>query len=356
MSLYRSLRPLLHALPPEAAHNLAIFALENRLLFEPKPRHYSALETNYFGLTFPNPLGLAAGFDKNARALSGLLAQGFGFVEAGTVTPQPQPGNPAPRLFRLSEDEAVINRMGFNNAGLAAFVQNFQRRDVRKGIAGANIGKNKTATDPVEDYVVGLHAVYAHADYITVNISSPNTPGLRDLQERAALEPLLSALKTARIACEEKHAAYKPLWLKVAPDLSLTQCEAIAQLVVEYGIDALVVSNTTLARPDSLKSPQAQQQGGLSGRPLMALSTEMLARFYRLLGGRCLLVGAGGIASADDAYRKIRAGAGLLQLYSALVYHGFGLVREICDGLEAQLARDGFSHLREAVGIDSQKL
>lgn len=352
MRYYPYLRPLIFCLPPETAHRLAIGALQGRLLFEPRPKYYSELEMNLWGLRFRNPLGVAAGFDKNGVALDGLLAQGFGFVEAGTVTPQPQPGNPQPRLFRLEQDEAVINRLGFNNQGLGAFVKHFTARDKAKGIAGANIGKNKTSSDAEADYVAGLLAVYAHCDYIAVNISSPNTAGLRDLQQGRALDGLLAALAKARGQCLAQQLPYRPVLLKVAPDLDMAQKEDIVRAAVEYGLDGLIISNTTVSRPEHLQSRWAAETGGLSGRPLFALSTQALADFYRLAQGRLTLVGAGGIASAEDAYRKIRAGASLLQLYTALVYNGFGLVRDINDGLVQCLQRDGFSHLREAVGAD----
>jgi dihydroorotate dehydrogenase len=345
------LRPLLHRLPPETVHALGL-----RLLPPPfmklKPAPELAVEA--FGLAFANPIGLAAGFDKNAVAINRLLMQGFGFVEAGTVTPKPQPGNPKPRIFRLTEDEAVINRLGFNNDGLAEFVRHFERRDRRKGIAGANIGKNKDAVDAAADYVTGLRAVYPHADYITINISSPNTQGLRDLQQKDALGELLATLEHARQGCIDRYNKRVPLLLKVAPDLTMHEKEAIAQQVLAHGIDGLIVSNTTVLRPDSLLSEHRHEQGGLSGRPLFILSTETLKDFYRLTGGKLPLVGVGGIASAQDAYMKIRAGATLVQLYSALVYQGFGLVRKIHTELRHLLTRDGFAQIGQAVGIDSR--
>lgn len=349
MSLFRIIRPLVHALPPEVAHELALEAL--RLgVFPARPTHHEALAVTALGLKFPSPVGLAAGFDKNASALGGLLKAGFGFVEAGTVTPRAQRGNRPPRLFRLSEDEAVINRLGFNNEGLDKFVARLKRR--RGGIVGANIGKNKDSEDAGSDYVTCLKSVYPYADYIAINISSPNTPGLRALQKRAALEELLSALAAARDESMREHGRQVPLLLKVAPDLEAAEKEDIVDKAVQYGIDGLIVGNTTVSRPESLKSRYKKEEGGLSGRPLFYLSTSVLKDFYKLTGGRMMLIGAGGVFSAEDAYAKIRNGAALVQLYTALVYQGFGLVREIESGLIGLLQRDGFTHISDAVGID----
>lgn len=350
--IYPYLRPLLHLLPPEAAHNLGLFALHYRLLPSANMPVRPELQTEVFGLRFSNPVGLAAGFDKNAVAVDGLLAQGFGFVETGTVTPRPQTGNAKPRIFRLTEDEAVINRLGFNNGGLFNYLQNFNRRSLHMGIAGANIGKNKDTEDASADYVAGLQAVYPHADYITVNISSPNTQGLRALQQKEALTSLLAALQSARNTCHKEQNRYVPLLLKVAPDLEPQAREDIAEAVLAHGIDGVIVSNTTISRPSTLKSAHCAEQGGLSGKPLFELSNDNLRQFYRLLGTKVPLVGVGGISSAQDAYQKIRAGASLVQLYTALVYQGFGVVRRICDGLPSLLAKDGFSHVKQAVGVD----
>jgi dihydroorotate dehydrogenase len=352
MALFSTLRPALHLLPPEAAHRLGILALRNGLLPATPLPHYSALETTALGLRFAHPLGLAAGFDKNAEAYGALLRQGFSFVETGTVTPLPQPGNPQPRLFRLPQDGAVINRLGFNNAGIETFVANLSGRDKTRGVVGANIGKNKLSEVAIDDYAAAMRAVYPHADYITVNISSPNTEGLRALQKRDSLESLLAALIDLRRQCVEAGGAHVPLLVKIAPDLGAQEKADIAAVITTHAIDGLIVSNTTIARPPTLKNRHARQQGGLSGRPLFAPSTQMLADMYRLTEGKILLVGVGGIASAADAYAKIRAGATLLQLYTALVYQGFGVVRAICDGLEKRLARDGFSHVSQAVGAD----
>ena len=349
-----NLTPLVRCLPPETAHNFGLWALHRGLLPPAKRVVSELLSVNAFGLTFSNPVGLAAGFDKNASAVNGLLSQGFGFVEAGTVTPLPQAGNPKPRIFRLSEDRAVINRLGFNNLGLDVFLQNIQQADKSKGILGANIGKNKQSADAVADYVTGLQAVYPYADYVTINISSPNTQGLRDLQQRDALVPLLAALDKTRGEYLQRLGKSVPLLLKVAPDLSENEIEAIAETVLEYGIDGIIISNTTTSRPATLKSRHAHETGGLSGKPLLALSTETLTSFYTLTDGKIPLVGVGGIASAEDVYRKIRAGATLVQLYTALVYQGFGVVHKIQTGLIALLKRDGFENVQQAVGVDAQ--
>jgi len=355
MSFYQHIRPLLFRLPPETAHGVTLKALSHKLLPSRRAMDHPALRMNVGGLLFRNPVGLAPGFDKNAEAAAALLRQGFGFVECGTVTPHPQAGNPKPRLFRLEEDEAVINRMGFNNNGLTALRDNIgaQFRDLREqrrsyGVFGINIGKNKTSVDAVADYLTMLDGVYAAADYVTLNISSPNTPGLRDMQHADALHQLLDAVCNRR----EQLSVIVPLWLKLAPDLTDEQCAEVANVVKDYPINAVIVSNTTVQRPETLQSVHKGEQGGLSGKPLMALSTDRLRLFRRLLGENKPLIGIGGIASAEDAYAKIKAGASLVQLYSALVYQGFGLVHDINTGLLQLLQKDGYQSLAEAVGKD----
>lgn len=369
MDYYSLLRPLLFALEPETAHGLAVAALRSGLLPAQPQYDPEILRTECFGLSFANPIGLAAGFDKNAAAVGGLSRQGFGFLELGTVTPQPQPGNPRPRMFRLSEDEAVINRLGFNNAGLEAFCRNLSalpqtgQGPARSGgglggqapqstIKGLNIGKNKTSTDAVADYVTGLQKLYAHADYITVNISSPNTEGLRDLQQKQQLDELLAALSQTRGELRQLYNRTVPLLLKIAPDLTPQAQEDIVGLALVHGIDGLIVGNTTVARPESLHSRHASETGGLSGRPLMQPSTAILRNIYRLGQGRIPLIGVGGIACGADAYAKIRAGGSLVQLYSALVYQGFGLVTRIRRELAQLLEKDGFARISDAVGVD----
>ena len=332
----------LTALDPEDAHGLAIAALKAGLgprAAAPDPR----LATTLAGLALPSPIGLAAGFDKNAEVARPMLAAGFGFVECGTVTPLPQAGNPRPRLFRLTEDAAVINRLGFNNAGLEAFAERLA--GPRAGVIGANIGANKDSADRIGDYVALLQRLWGLADYFTVNISSPNTPGLRALQSGDALEDLLGRLAEARRAL----AGRAPIFLKVAPDLEAAEIEGVAEAVARHGIDAVVVGNTTLSRPP-LKSRLRGEAGGLSGAPLMGLSTRVLAQFHAAAAGRFALVGVGGVASGADAYAKLRAGAAAVQLYSALVFHGPGLVVRIGRELAARLKADGFSSVGEAVG------
>ena len=329
-------RPLLHALDAETAHGLTIRALSAMPAGAPAaadPR----LAVEAFGLSFPNPLGVAAGFDKNAEVPDAMLALGFGFTEIGTVTPKPQVGNPRPRLFRLPEDGAVINRMGFNNEGHAAALRRLEARRGRGGIVGVNIGANKDSADRIGDYVQGIARFTHVASYFTVNISSPNTPGLRGLQSRAELEQLLSRLNDERA----RHEAQPPMLLKIAPDLREDELEDIAA-ACGGAVDGIIVSNTTLSR-DGLRSGHAKEQGGLSGLPLLALSTRQLARMFVLTDGRIPLVGAGGVHDGASALMKIRAGASLVQLYSALVYQGPELVTDILNHLAAEAARHGGS-------------
>lgn len=348
---YSLLRPLLFQLPPELAHNLAIKALKYGFVAGQKSEEQPALKQTICGIEFRNPVSIAAGFDKNAEAIRGLAKQGFGYLELGTVTPKPQPGNPKPRMFRLESDEAVINRLGFNNKGLDVFCRNLKNAP-RTIPLGANIGKNKDTEKAVDDYLHALEAVYPHCDYITVNISSPNTAGLRDLQGKHHLEQLLSALAQARDSHAQTHGSRKPLWLKIAPDLEPADREAIASVALEQQIDALIVSNTTIDRPLNLQSSHRKEKGGLSGKPLFKPSTQVLADMYRLTNGGMPIIGVGGISSGADAYSKIRNGASLVQLYSALVYQGFGLVNEINHDLAALLAKDGFNSISDAIGID----
>lgn len=337
---------VLHVLDPEDAHGLAVKALKAGL--GPRgPKDDPILAVEVAGLRLPNCIGLAAGFDKNAEAPDAMLRAGFGFVECGAVTPLPQAGNPRPRLFRLTEDGGVINRMGFNNRGLDAFAARLKSRR-RDGIVGVNIGANKDAEDRIGDYVTVLQRLWADADYFTVNISSPNTPGLRALQDAAALDELLERVGAA--AGPLRDAQPRPVFLKVAPDLADADIEQITEATVRHGLDGLIVGNTTLTRPPTLSSPQAQQAGGLSGAPLKSLSTDVLRRFSAASAGRVALIGAGGVASGADAYDKIRAGACAIQLYSALVFGGPGLVVRIKRDLAARLRADGFTTVAQAVG------
>jgi len=344
MSLYTMLRPLLFTLDAERAHRATIRALRLKPVAAP-PAADARLASEVAGLRFPNPVGLAAGFDKDAQVPDAMLGLGFGFVEVGTLTPFPQAGNPRPRLFRLVEDEAVINRMGFNNGGQAAAYERLLRRNRRPGIVGINIGANKDATDRIADYAHGVQVMAGLARYLTVNISSPNTPGLRALQDRGALDALLAAVMDARAAS----GATPPIFLKVAPDLEPADIDDIAELASAHRLDGLIVSNTTISRPP-LRSRHGGEGGGLSGAPLRDLAQQRLADFRKATGGAMPLIAAGGIASADDAYARIRAGASLVQLYSALVYAGPGLARRINRGLVKLLDRDGFDTIGEAVG------
>jgi dihydroorotate dehydrogenase len=346
--LYALVRPLLRAMPPEAAHRLTLAALAAGLGGSRDASDPHELRQSLWGLDFPNPIGIAAGFDKDARAPEALLRAGFGFVEIGTVTPRPQPGNPKPRVFRLEADGALINRMGFNSGGLDRLIDRMKSRRSEAGIVGVNVGKNRDSADAAADYVEGVRRAAPLADYLAVNVSSPNTPGLRDLQSRAVLEALLRDVLAARAAS----GARPPLLVKIAPDLTPGERTDIAAVAVATGIDGIIVSNTTIARPSGLRSPQAGEAGGLSGRPLFEPSTALLAEMYLLTEGRLPLVGVGGVASAADAYAKIRAGASLVQLYTALVFAGPALLREIKAGLAALLRRDGFASIAEAVGAD----
>jgi dihydroorotate dehydrogenase len=338
--------PVLRALDPERAHRLTLRALALGLAPKSRMPDPPSLAQTLFGLSFPNPIGLAAGFDKDVEAPDALLGLGFGFVETGTVTPRPQAGNPRPRLFRLPEDAAVINRMGFNNQGHEAALKRLQARAGRPGIVGINIGANKDSADPIADYASGLETLGPHASYVTVNISSPNTPGLRGLQAREPLERLLATLAQTRARLSLK----RPVLLKIAPDLGEGALEDIVSLALAHGLDGLIISNTTIARPPSLKSAKAQEYGGLSGVPLMAPSTQLLAKAAALAAGKLALIGVGGIGSGADAYAKIKAGASLVQLYTALAYQGPALIQRIKRELAMLLAADGFATIGQAVG------
>ena len=338
MALYPLIRPLVFALEAEKAHRLTIAAL--KLVPEGRAEWDPELGVRVAGLDFPNPVGLAAGFDKDAEVFGQILRLGFGFTEVGTLTPRPQAGNKRPRLFRLAEDEAVINRMGFNNKGQEAARARLERRK-RGGIVGINIGANKDSVDRIADYADGARAMAPLADYLTVNISSPNTPGLRALQDRAALDELLAAVMEAR--------GDTPIFLKVAPDLEPADIDDIAAVAMERKLDALIVANTTISRPP-LKSRFREEAGGLSGAPLKALALQRLRDFRSATGGALPLIAAGGIASGEDAFARIRAGASLVQLYSALVYAGPGLARTIAKDLRVLLRREGFRTVAEAVG------
>jgi dihydroorotate dehydrogenase len=345
--LFRLIRPLVFALDPESAHRLALGAL--KLLPGRTPPAPGLLVTEVAGITFPNPLGMAAGFDKDGDVPDALLGLGFGFAEVGSITPLPQGGNPKPRLFRLTEDRAVINRMGFNNNGAQDAAQRLAARKDRGGVVGINLGANKDSADRIADYGVMARIMAPLATYLAVNVSSPNTPGLRALQDEGALAELLDIVRDgASEACRGKPP---PIFLKVAPDLEPPDIDAIARIALDQRIGGLIVSNTTISRP-SLKSRFAGETGGLSGEPLRELAQQRLRDFRKATGGALPLIGVGGIATAEDAWARIRAGASLVQLYSAMVFEGPGIARMIVRGIEALMRRDGFATIAEAVGSE----
>ncbi len=343
--------PILHLIDPEKAHDLTIIALKSGALTKHTKKSDPALGLSLFGRVFPNPVGLAAGFDKNAETMDAMLGYGFGFVEVGTVTPHPQDGNPKPRVFRDKKSKSVINRMGFPNLGADVFEGNYN--DFRmagenaQGIVGINVGKNKDQDDALADYVALVHRFGKYADYLTINISSPNTPGLRDLQDPEELLPFLRQLVIVRNArCKT------PLLVKLAPDLTDDQCKAIAHCVMESGIDGLILTNTTLDRPDFLPEEFRAEKGGLSGNVLQDKSLNIIRTFYKETGGALPIIGAGGVDNAESAYAKIKAGASLIQLYTALIYQGPSVVNKINKGLVELLKADGFETIGEAIGKD----
>ena len=341
--------PLLRGLDPETAHRAALWALRAGLAGADTNTDPPVLAARLFGRDLPNPLGLAAGFDKDAVAVLPLFRLGFALVEAGTATPRPQYGNRKPRLFRLAEDRAVINRMGMNNQGVAAFAARLAALPrPLPGLLGANVGINKDDADPERDYPDLYEAVAPHADYVTINLSSPNTPGLRDLQGEARMAAILSAVADRRARLPER----PPVVVKIAPDLSPEALAPIVETCAAHGVAALIVSNTTIARDASLRSAARAESGGLSGRPLFAPSTELLRRAWLLARGRLELIGCGGVEDGATAYAKLRAGASAVQLYTALAYEGPALLRRIKDDLAVLLARDGFASAADAVGAD----
>ncbi len=347
---YGLIGPLIRLVDPETAHGLALKTLRCGLVpyqhITPDP----ILATRLWGMEFPNPVGLAAGFDKDADVPDAMLKQGFGFVEVGSITPRRQSGNPKPRLFRLSKDGAVINRMGFNNKGMEEARERLAARADHGGIVGVNLGKNKDTEDAVSDYILGINALAPYASYVVINVSSPNTPGLRALQGREPLEHLLRGVRSALDAAVPENTP--PLLLKIAPDLTNEDKADIADVVIAEGVNGLIVGNTTITRPDELQSPKASEAGGLSGKPLFGLSTRVLSDMYRRTGGKVPLIGVGGVGSTETAYAKIRAGASLVQLYSVMVYEGPAVIGEILRGLAKLLRADGYSSLTDAVGAD----
>jgi dihydroorotate dehydrogenase len=359
LCVYPLIRPLLFTLDGETAHDLTLDLLRRAYSLPGIPalmrscyaRRAPRLPLRVMGLDFPNPVGLAAGLDKNAQVLQPLMDMGFGWLELGTVTPQPQPGNPKKRMFRLIPEAAIINRMGFNSDGLAAFLANLARHTPRPGMRGINIGKNRDtpAERALDDYLPALRAVYPEADYVAINISSPNTPGLRALQDEAPLAALLQALKREQTALARLHGRYVPLALKIAPDLQDADIDGIARLLLAHRFDAVIATNTTLARPGLEQDPRAQEAGGLSGRPLGPLATRVIHRLYSALQGRVAIIGVGGIGSAEDAWEKLVAGADLVQVYTALIYQGPGVIPRILRGLERKMHEYGANTLPEAV-------
>jgi len=349
--------PAFRIFSAETAHNLGIKLAKYKIVPRPQKADTPLLTTKVWGKSFPNPVGLAAGYDKHGEAVDGLLTMGFGFVEVGSVTPEPQPGNAKPRVFRLTGDEAVINRYGFNSDGHDAVYERLSQRkhsqnDKDSGLLGINLGKNKESPDAVNDYVKGVEKFGNIADYLVVNVSSPNTPGLRDMQKQEVLANLLDKVVEARNKLEK--IPKPPLLVKIAPDLTEDDRRNIANIVTrpKSGVDGLIISNTTIARPDSIQSKHSSETGGLSGKPLREMSTDVIRDMYRLTNGQIPIVGVGGVSCGEDAYAKVRAGASLIQLYSALIFLGPPVLDKIKQELEDCLLKDGYSHLSEAVGAD----
>jgi len=341
--------PLMHLLDPEVAHGLSIKALKMGMVPTPGPVTSARLATTLAGMALPNPIGLAAGFDKNAEAIAPLLAAGFGFVEVGAATPRAQAGNAKPRLFRLTADDAAINRFGFNNQGMDVIAERLAGRP-KTGVLGINLGANKDSVDKAEDFAKVLTACGPHVDFATVNVSSPNTEKLRDLQGKAALEGLLEGVMFANATLNKPVAVF----LKIAPDLTPEDLQDIAEVALKTGISGIIATNTTLSR-DGLFSAHAAQAGGLSGQPLFEKSTRILAQLSKLTDGKLPLIGVGGVGSAEQAYAKIQAGASAVQLYTAMVYKGIGLASDIARGLDDLLARDGFANIADAVGTKREE-
>ena len=350
--IHSLLLPVLRLLPPEAAHRATIRALAWGMGPKDRTPDDPVLATSVWGLDFRNPIGLSAGFDKGAEVPDAMLAAGFGFVEAGTVTPLPQPGNPKPRMFRLSQDNAAINRLGFNGQGLAPYVRRVSARGKGLGPFGANIGKNKVTEDGATDYEIGIEAVAPYADYLVANISSPNTPGLRAMQGRKILKDMIERVLRARARAMPDAARRPPLIIKIAPDLDEGERADIAAVIIDTGVDGMTVANTTVQRPADMTDLQTQEAGGLSGAPLFPLALQIVGDMYRRTEGKVPIIGCGGVSSGADAYAMIRAGASVVQLYTALVFHGPALIPRIKQELTALLKQDGFEHVADAVGVD----
>ena len=348
---YSLIKPLLFSLEPEKAHNLAIFALAHNLVCSSQIKNYNSLNNEIFGINFSNPIGLAAGFDKNAKIFDKLFNFGFSFIECGTVTPKPQEGNPKPRLFRLKEDQAIINRLGFNNNGIEDFLKNINSKKLQnENILGINIGKNKDTLDALDDYLLLLDKVYGFSNYITINISSPNTKNLRDLQKADNLDEFLAAIMRKKLELSQAKNKSIPILLKIAPDLDNSEQESIAEISLKNKIDGLIISNTTINGKEKLNSIYKNETGGLSGKPLFTASNMILKNIYKLTNGVIPIIGVGGISSGLEAYEKIKCGAQLIQIYSAFIYNGFELVEKIKQDLDKLLKQDGFTNIKQAIG------
>ncbi len=335
---------------PEFAHNMAIWALKNNLVTHPKTTEYPSLQNQVLGINFRNPIGMAAGFDKNGKVFGNLGNFGFGFIEIGTVTPKPQSGNKKPRIFRLKEDEAIINRLGFNNSGIQSLLKNIKNTNKFNGIIGINIGKNRDTVNAIEDYLFLLKEIYGKSDYITINISSPNTKNLRDLQKASELDLFLQEIFIQKEQLKIEYQKNIPVLLKIAPDLSELEQEAIANITLKNHVDGLIIGNTTISRPTNLQNKNRQQTGGLSGKPLFSISNKILENIYSLTKGKIPIIAAGGVFDGEDAYQKIKLGASLVQVYTAFIYKGFGLVEVIKKDLDTLLKKDGFTNISQAIG------
>ncbi|MFT7099121.1 MAG: dihydroorotate dehydrogenase [Rickettsiales bacterium] len=352
---YSAFKNLIFKLKPETAHNIALWALRHNLVPSPKNIQYPSLRNEVLGIDFDNPVGMAAGFDKNAEVFANLFGFGFGFIESGTVTPKSQYGNEKPRIFRLEEDQAIINRLGFNNGGIEKFLKNIDSKKLaRNQVFGINIGKNKDTKNAVDDYLLLLEKTYAKSDYITINISSPNTKNLRDLQKSDELDLFLKAIFEKKSELQKTTKKNIPILLKIAPDLSLEEQEAIANIALKNKIDGLIISNTTISRPKNLQSKYQNETGGLSGKPVSEISNQVLKNIYLLTKGQIPIIAVGGISCANDAYEKIKLGASLIQIYSAFIYQGFELVEKIKKDLNELLKKDGFENIKDAIGTKNK--
>jgi len=350
--MYKLLRIILFKIDPEKAHNIAIKLLQyfpNFFTCLIENKEYKNLQQNIFSINFPNPIGMAAGFDKNAEIIKALKQFGFGFIEVGTVTIKPQSGNEKPRIFRLEKDNAIINRLGFNNKGCNYFEKNLDRD--YNIVLGINIGKNKDSKDSIQDYTKLLEKFYNKASYITINISSPNTKNLRDLQKQDQLEILVCEINKTRNLLEKNNNKRTPIFIKIAPDLDIEEQKSISEIALKFKVDALIISNTTINRNFNLKSANSDESGGLSGKPLFALSNEVLKNIYKFSDGKITLIAVGGIFCANDIYEKIKCGASLVQIYSCLIYQGFGAVEKFKKDLSLLVEKDGFSNISQAIGL-----